>query len=793
MQSSKRALLKSLPSIPLIIIFKTETGTFVRKNPLRYNLGKDKLLKIEAAVTRQKFILSALTLMLTGFSASILAEESAISSEAEAVELETLIVTDQTPEASLNNSSLDTDSLAIGQARSSDTASLFKDVPGVELNTGGGVSSLPSIHGMADDRVKISVNGMNITSACSNHMNPSLSYISPANVGKAQVMAGITPVSMGGDSTGGTLVVESLAPDFASSADKPLFFASAGGFFRSANDNFGNNASLKYANQDYSFDSNASWSKAINYRTGDDGPAVLPSKFLTSNLYLRGAKALENGYVAADVSLQHIPYQGFPNQRMDVVENNAVLGGISFENQYDWGKLDGRVYHHQTWHTMDTLDERNTSPMLMKTDGSDLGYRIRAHIPFQDIHILRVGSEFFRQTLDDWWPSTQYTGPQDFLSINHGERNRLGTFVEWQADWNSEWTSQLGLRNDMVWMDTDPVHGYYSQAVDPKAAIWESDFNQADRSKTDTNFDVTGQTRYTANAWSQYELGIARKTRSPNLYERYSWYGHNSMITWFGDGNAYAGNLDLKPEVAYNFSLTGSWHDVDEKAWSMRVSPYYTHIVDYIWGQTESVGMDGFRGMQFINLPYADLYGIDAAMRYVFLPESDAGKFAARGKLAYVRGIGKNGLSGRTCPYGNAVACQVQGWPEDGLQAPDKVNLYHMMPLNGSITLEHGLEGDWGSWQNELSLDMITSKTTVAKTYGEPVTPGYVLLNILSRYQYENIKLDLGVDNLLDKRYYHPLGGVDIVGTYSQGFPPPGLLPVAAMGRSVFVSVNVDY
>jgi hypothetical protein len=34
---------------------------------------------------------------------------------------------------------------------------------------------------------------------------------------------------------------------------------------------------------------------------------------------------------------------------------------------------------------------------------------------------------------------------------------------------------------------------------------------------------------------------------------------------------------------------------------------------------------------------------------------------------------------------------------------------------------------------------------------------------------------------------------VDIAGTYEQGFPPPGLLPVAAMGRSVFVSVNVDY
>ncbi len=739
--------------------------------------------------TRKMLLLTAL--LAAGYSPSLPAE-----ARDEAVELETLTVSDQLPGESLNDSALDTGTLSAGQARSSDTASLFKDIPGVSLGTGGGVSSLPSVHGMADDRVKISVNGMNITSACSNHMNPSLSYISPANVGKALVMAGITPVSMGGDSTGGTIVVDALAPDFASSADKPLFFASAGGFFRSANDNIGNNASVQYANQDYSFDANASWSKAINYRSGDDGPAVLPSRFLSSNLYLRAAKALDHGYIAADVGLQHIPYQGFPNQRMDVVENNAVLGGISFENQYDWGKLDGRVYHHQTWHTMDTLEERNTAPMVMKTEGSDLGYRIRAHIPWNKIHTFRIGSEFFRQTLDDWWPSTPNTGPQDFLSINNGERNRLGTFAEWQADWNADWSSQLGLRNDMVWMDTDPVHAYYPEANDLEAGIWAPGFNGADRQKTDTNFDVTAQTRYTANAWSQYEVGMARKTRSPNLYERYGWYGHNSMITWFGDGNAYAGNPDLKPEVAYNFSLTGSWHDAGEKVWSLRVSPYYTHIVDYIWGQTESIALDGFRGMQFVNLPYADLYGVDAAMRYVFAEESDTGKWAARGKLAYVRGIGKNGTSGRPCPYaeiGLSGVCDARGWPVDGLQSPDKVNLYHLMPLNGGITLENSLEGEWGSLQSEISLDLVKRKTALATTYGEPATPGYALLNVLSRYQYQNFKLDFGVDNLLDKRYFHPLGGVDIVATYEQGYPPPGLLPVAAMGRSVFVSVNVEY
>ena len=59
----------------------------------------------------------------------------------------------------------------------SDTASLLSDVPGVSLYGAGGVSSLPVIHGLADDRLRIKVDGMDLIASCPNHMNPALSYI----------------------------------------------------------------------------------------------------------------------------------------------------------------------------------------------------------------------------------------------------------------------------------------------------------------------------------------------------------------------------------------------------------------------------------------------------------------------------------------------------------------------------------------------------------------------------------------------------------------------------------------
>ena len=80
-----------------------------------------------------------------------------------------------------------------------------------------GLATIPILHGLDDDRVKVVTNGMTVSPSCPNHMNPPLSYIDPSNVAQVSVMAGITPVSMGGDSIGGTIAVDSPQPVFAAS------------------------------------------------------------------------------------------------------------------------------------------------------------------------------------------------------------------------------------------------------------------------------------------------------------------------------------------------------------------------------------------------------------------------------------------------------------------------------------------------------------------------------------------------------------------------------------------------
>ena len=54
-----------------------------------------------------------------------------------------------------------------------DATSLLGD-QGVDFSAAGGISQLPSIRGMNGDRVKVLIDGGEITSACANHMNPPL-------------------------------------------------------------------------------------------------------------------------------------------------------------------------------------------------------------------------------------------------------------------------------------------------------------------------------------------------------------------------------------------------------------------------------------------------------------------------------------------------------------------------------------------------------------------------------------------------------------------------------------------
>lgn len=657
------------------------------------------------------------------------------------------------------------DPLAAGRLGSSDTASLFSYQPGVSLNTAGGVSSLPAIHGMADDRVKQLVDDMPITSACANHMNPAMSYAAPANVASVGVIAGLTPVSMGGDSIAGTISVSAPAPEFAATGET-LTSGSLSAFYRSISKGSTVAAKAAVASDSSSLSYAGSVDRASSYKDGK-GRLVRDTLYRAENHQLAYARKGEDSMLVVKAGLQNIPYQGFVNQRMDMVGNQGKSLNGDYQTNFSWGKLDTRLYWQDTRHEMGFFTPEKTGMMPMNTHGKDLGYALKAELPLSQQHTVRIGNEFHRFRLDDWWPpvvGSMMMSPNTYLNINNGRRDVFSLYAESESQWDEQWKSVLGVRAERVSMNTGNVQDYGCGMMCAADAAAAAAFNAVSHTRQDNNYDLSALMHYEAGQTSNYEFGYSRKTRSPNLYERYTW-GRSQMAMnmtgWFGDVNGYVGNLDLKPEVAHTLSATANLHDSEHKDWELALTPYYTYVQNYIGVNllgTYVSGGSSFSNFQFAN-HNARIYGLDLS--------------------------GKAGLWDNS--YGVGQFKAVAGWTH-GKRTDTGGSLYHIMPFNVRATLEQSLK----AWTNALELQYVSSKTSVDSLRNEPATPGYTLVNVRTSYEVKNLRLDFGIDNMFNKFYYLPLGGVDYADWKANGMGGQ-IAPVAGPGRSINAGMTVKF
>lgn len=668
----------------------------------------------------------------------------------------------------------------------SDTASLLRGTPGVSLNGAGGISSLPAIRGLGNDRLRVKVDGMDLIASCPNHMNPALSYVAPSNLGKLQVFAGISPVSVGGDSIGGTIIADRVAPEFAAPGAASLSKGEVGGFYRSNNDARGGNFSALHATEQFHIRYAGSYSKANNYTAGGkfknsratgrlgEGAGldeVASTAFERRDHELGLAYKLGEDLLELTLGYQHVPQELFPNQRMDMTDNTQERINLRYLSQFDWGSLETQVYHEKVEHEMNFGPDKQfwygTAPgMPMNSEGKTLGASVKANIELSASDLLRVGSEYQNYQLSDYWPpsGTGNMAPGTFQNINDGERNRIALFGEWEQQVNPAWLTLVGLRFEHVTTDASEVHGYGGAAGNqiPEAAA----FNASDRSQRDNNWDFTALARYNHSANLDLEFGVARKVRSPNLYERYTWSSWPmaaTMNNFVGDGNGYVGDVDLKPEAAHIASVTFDWHSAD-RSHELKVTPFYTRVNDFV--DAVKVPARGWQPGQFNVLQYANqsarIYGVDIAGRMPLL-RNELGQWGLEGVINYSNGKNR----------------------ETGDQ------LYNIMPLNTTLALTQQL----GNWSNSLEMVSVQAKNDGSDLRNEIQTPGYTLFNLRLSHRWDNLRVDFGVENLADKFYYLPTGGAYTAQgrTMSMTMGPAWGTAVPGMGRSVYTGFNLSF
>lgn len=654
---------------------------------------------------------------------------------------EVIVTGTRLPEgAPLSAQSVDLDA---AKASGTDGASMLGNTPGAAILRNGPQTGIVQLHGLSGDRVKISVDGATITPACPNHMDPPLHYASRGSMDTLAVMAGITPVSLGGDSIAGTVVVRSPDPRFATAEEQSIASGEMGSHFRGSNDGYGFSLGSSAASTGFAASYQGSWERANDLRF--PGGRVHASGFETMQHQVLAAMRLGSGVLVVDTSYVQTRDSGTPTLPMDMIEDDGVRVGLRYTATHDFGTVEARAYVHTIDHLMNNYTLRRLAPGAMPMESpatsDDFGYSLGVSLP-RGAHTLRLGTDFHRNEFDAYQRNMVTGAIQD--TLHEATRTRFGAYAEWQADWSKKWTTLLGVRNDTVLSDAAAVSRFPGAAAADAAA-----YNNRDRSFTDVNFDITASTRFTPNDWSAYELAFARKNRAPSLIERYLWtpLGANAGMA---DGRTYLGNPDLDSETSYQVAFTADYHG---EKWQVKATPFYNIVNDYIQGVPIARLAAGLPVLQYQNVSRADLYGIDGSFRYAFTED-----LGVRGQVSYVRGVNRS----------------------------NDDNLYRIAPFRGSFAIDGRLLG----WKNTVEVVFAAEQNKTSAYNGEPATSGYALLNYrLGRDFTSGLGFEVGVENITNERYADHLSGLNRVpgSDLAIGQRVPGA------GRFVYVQLNYKF
>lgn len=642
---------------------------------------------------------------------------------------------------SLNEHIVGTDHL-----RSADAAAIVRTMPGVAIVRNGPQTGIVQLRGLSGDRVAVRVDGMTITPACPNHMDPPLHYAAAGSGDLVDLYAGISPVSAGGDHIGGSLSIARPEPVF---ADGPatLFHGKLGSSFLGSQDTALATADLTFAQGDAAFQYRGSGATADDLRF--PGGTVADSGYKTTHHEIIGAWRTDGGYLAVDAGFSATRDAGTPALPMDMIKDDAWKFGLTQKEKFGWGTLENRLYVHDIDHLMDNFSQRPVAMggMAMEAPSSsrDIGWTGGVLLPRGDSS-LRTGIDLHRNEFDAEQVAIATGKRRD--TFNDNVRSRAGAYIDWENVWSEKWTTRIGLRGDVVSSDADAV----SNEIMPMGMILadQNAFNSADRSFTDPLVDAAAAVSYKPDETTTVELAIAVKNRAPSLVERYLWTPLNASAG-LADGRTYLGNLDLDPETSFQVGLG---LEKRGESWSFEVTPFYQLVDDYIQGMPiNRLDANKMRVLQYQNIDRAELYGVELAGTYDINED-----FSIDASISHVRGRSKD--------TGD--------------------DLYRIAPLRGIVDLAWHHE----MWESHLEWMWADAQNHVSDVQGETPSPGYGLLNLrLAKVFVKTLRVEVGVENLLDHRYADHLGGVNRVsgGDLDVGERIPGA------GRFAYGSVSWEF
>jgi len=446
---------------------------------------------------------------------------------------------------------------------------------------------------------------------------------------------------------------------------------------------------------------------------------------------------------------------GTPGLPMDIrlvdtergrLTHRAELGGVVLASALSYSNVD---------HEMDnfTLRREPATPdrfRLTVAESEGWGFESSVQVPLGG-GALRVGVDghHARHEADISNPNAAAFFVESFNDV---ERDRWGTYAEWEGPVAGPLRAEVGVRYTRIEMDAGTVDGLPARLMMAPRLLRDA-FNATDRSREDDNIDAVLKLAWTLRPELRLVAGLARKTRSPSYLERYLWIPLQATAG-LNDGNNYVGDPGLDPESSLDAELGLDWRS---ERFYLSPRAFHRQVDDYIQGTPATAApvimVSTANGdptpLAWSNVD-ARLFGVDLA---------GGGRLWSRfhvdGTFSWVRGRRRDTSD----------------------------DLFRIAPLRGRVTLsyrqpawETGVEGVFAGRQDDVS-----------ETNGETETPGWGIVNLFGRYRVERTRtqVEIGVTNLLDKEYEDHLASINRVA----GVDVPLRDRIPGDGRNLYVRV----
>lgn len=593
-----------------------------------------------------------------------------------------------------------------GVYSSSNTKSVddhMASIPGLDMVTRANMAKDPVIRGLRDGRVNVMIDGMRLTPACVDGMDPATAYIETDNLQAIEISRGFENGTKNQSAPGGSVNFSMVRPTLNSGIS-----ASAETGYQSASMQQLYQGSTSYGGEIWAIRLSGTYRDAGDLLHGA-GNRISGSGFNKGNMM---ASALYVPSESHRINLRYIGdfagKIGYPNLIMDTRRADAHIAGLEHSWQQPFRGIQSittNLYINRVQHWMDDYSRDVTQrevmrnmymPMYGETTTSGLTSELTAS---RNNHLFNASVEVFRiNAFADMLMEHIDPRVRDMYLVNVGDVVQQNVAISGShtrfAD--TGWLIRTALRAEIG----------MNQLNHPDArATYRAEYSTNINLKpTDAGVMASFSAERQLASRLLAGVGLSTGTRLPGHLERYGYYIYQPL-----DGYFYIGNPELKPErssQAEIFTRIGN----DDSRFGGSLTLWINRMGRYMAGiQVDEL----FKHMQ--NMGTAVLTGFEADLS-VHLHQN----WTASGALSYVHGT------------------------HNELDEP----LPMIPPLKGHLSLQRRSD----RLQVEGRLRWSASQNRIATlNSNETKTGGYALLDIHSSVPISSaVSVRIGIDNILN-------------------------------------------